>query len=151
MMDRHEKIDMKIPTFDDDKTKWRTFKAKMQSYLARNQMGVLLRWTYPTPQDAETWDATALKDPDNVNKLEVRTQNEKATAILLGSLETGTKAGDVAFLIVSKTMKPADGYVSGDFKKAWAVMLRKYEETDAVSKADLKKEYCALMMEDDSY
>jgi succinyl-CoA synthetase alpha subunit len=69
-------------------------------------------------------------------KLEVRTQNEKATDILLGGIEAGSKAEDVAFSIVSKTMKPADGYVSGDFKKAWTIMIRKYEDTDTVSRAD---------------
>jgi hypothetical protein len=42
--------------------------------------------------------------------------------------------------IVKKTMKANDGHASGDFNKAWKSMSRKYEDTDTVSKADLKKE-----------
>jgi hypothetical protein len=51
--------------------------------------------------------------------------------------------------MVKKTMKASDGYASGDFKKAWKSMNTKYEDTDKVSKANLKKEYYALMMEED--
>jgi hypothetical protein len=62
MTDRHEKIYMKIPTFDGDKEQWHTFKAKMQSYLARNQMGALFRWTHDILKDTE--DLTDQTDPD---------------------------------------------------------------------------------------
>ena len=69
--------------------------------------------------------------------------------MLLGSIEAKDKQGKVAFSMVKKTMKVNDGYASGDFKKAWKAMNTKYEDTDIVSKADLKKEYYALMMEED--
>jgi hypothetical protein len=116
----------------------------MQSYLARNQMGALLRWTQDIPKDTE--DLTDQTDPMKKEKLEIRQLNEKATAILLGSIETNDKTEKVVFSIVKKTMKAGDGYASGDFNKAWKSMIRKYEDTDTVSKANLKKEYYALMM-----
>jgi hypothetical protein len=145
MTDQHEKIYVTIPTFNGDKEQWRTFKAKMQSYLARNQMGALLRWTQDIPDNTE--DLTDQSNPVKKAKLQIRELNEKATAILLGSIETRDKAGMVAFSMVKKTMKT--DYASGDIKKAWKSMNTKYEDTDTVSKADLKKEYYALMMEED--
>ena len=110
----------------------------MQSYLARNQMGELFRWTHKIPKDTE--DLTDQTDPDKKKKLQIRELNEKATAILLGSIETKDKRGRVAFAIVKKTMKASYGYASGDFKKAWKSMSTKHEDTDTVFKADLKKE-----------
>jgi hypothetical protein len=98
MTDRHEKIYVKIPTFDGDRDQWCTFKAKMQSYLARNQMGALLRWTQNILLDAE--DLTDQTDQTKKEKLEIRQLNEKATVILLGSIETNSKAGKAAFSIV---------------------------------------------------
>jgi hypothetical protein len=147
MTDRREKIYVKIPTFDGDIEQLRTFKAKMQFYLARNQMGALLRWNQDIPKDTE--DLTDQTNRTKKDKLEIRQMNEKTTAILLGSIETDSKTGKVAFSIVKKMMKINDGYVSGDFNKAWKTMTRKYEDTDTVSQADLKKECYALMMEDD--
>jgi hypothetical protein len=87
--------------------------------------------------------------PDKKDKLEIRQMNEKATVILLGSIETESKTGAVAFSIVKTTMKATDGCASGDFNEAWKSMTRKHEDTDRVSQADLKKEYYALMMEED--
>jgi hypothetical protein len=145
MTDQHDKIYVKIPTFDGDKEQWRTFKTKMQSYLARNQVGVRLRWTQDVPDDTE--DLTDQTDRVKKAKLQIRELNEKATSILLGSVETRDKAGMVVFSMVKKMMKI--DYASGDFKKAWKSMNTKYEDTDTVSEADLKKEYCALMMEED--
>jgi hypothetical protein len=68
---------VKIPTFDGDRTQWHPFKAKMQSYLARNQMGALLRWSHDIPKDTED-----LTDPSKKGGVEIRQMNEKATAIL---------------------------------------------------------------------
>jgi hypothetical protein len=120
MTDQQEKIYVKIPMFDGDRTQWHPFKAKMQSYLARNQMGALRRWSQAIPKDAE--DLTDQTGQVKKDKLELRQMNEKATAILLGSIETESKTGAVAFSIVKKTMKANDGCVSGDFNKAWKTM-----------------------------
>jgi hypothetical protein len=48
-------------------------------------------------------------------------------------------------------MTATDGTASGDFNKAWKSMTRKYEDTNTVSQADLKKEYYALMMKEDEF
>jgi hypothetical protein len=95
MTDRQEKIHVKIPTFDGDRTQWCPFKAKMQSHLARNQMGALLRWSQAIPKDAE--DLADQTDPVMKDELETRRMNEKATAILLGSIKTESKTGAIAF------------------------------------------------------
>jgi hypothetical protein len=80
MTDQHEKMYVKIPAFDGGRTQWHPFKAKMQSYLSRNQMGALFGWTQDIPKD--TKDLTDQTDQTKKEKLEIWQMNEKATAIL---------------------------------------------------------------------
>ena len=149
MSETEDKVYIKVPTFDGDKEKWLIFKAKMESYLAQKDMVVLLSFTGEVPKDTEIWTADELKDAANKRKLTVQRQNRRAAGTLLGCINTSTQHGEAAFHLVQKFMDPSTGYAGGNFKKAWAAMTKRYEDTDTVSKADLKRMYFETMMEPD--
>ena len=47
-----EKIYIKVPTFDGNKSKWLIFKAKMESYLAQKDFITLLNYAGDIPKDS---------------------------------------------------------------------------------------------------
>jgi hypothetical protein len=60
--------------------------------------------------------------------------------MLLGSIvDTDTKEAGAAFHVVAKFMDESVGYAGGNFKRAWAVMTKRYKDKGTESVSELNK------------
>ena len=149
MMTKDESIKMFVPTFDGKRKNWRMFKAKFESYLAHKDMSLLLTWKIEVPKDDKTWSQEDLKKQENKDAKRIVEQNKKAAGLLLNCIDGKTDLGEAAFEMVHKFMDAAEGHAGGNFKKSWALMIRRYEKKDISTTATLKKDYYKLEMEEE--
>ena len=75
--------------------------------------------------------------------------NQKAAGILLNSILTETEKGQSVFYLIEKFHDAGAGFAGGQFYKEWTALTKRYEEVEAKSIADLKKEYYSAKMEDE--
>ena len=79
----------KVPTFDGERDSWTFYKKKMESYLARKDLGHLLQPAVGGTIERD--DATvALATDVRKQKEKLRVENRKAAGIILDSISTTT-------------------------------------------------------------
>ena len=112
--ERSEYYSSKCPMFDGTEGNFLFYKTKFESYLARSDLGYLLTDGVGDQVDRDdvTLESTIAEQAVRIQK---RKDNRKAAGILLNSIDTTTKEGKSAFLLISKVHDAATGYAGGYF------------------------------------
>jgi hypothetical protein len=118
--------------FDEEKENWPFYRKKLESYIARLGLALLLD---------EVHGGNIPKDTEAVPSTDPTKENQKAAGILLNLIYTTTEKGQAAFHIIEKYHESATGYAGGHFYREWQALIRKFEVVKVETLTDLKKEY----------
>ena len=113
----------KVPVFDGDKENWPFYKKKMESYIARSDLGELLDKTTGESvlEDGDTLSSDA--DTAKAQK-ELQKKNRKAAGILLNSITTTDAKGQSAFYLIEKFHNAAVGFTGGHDHNKYCITFR---------------------------
>ena len=140
----------RVPTFDGDKAKWPFYKKKLESYLARSGLSELFSSSVGDNVKKDSWfPPPNMSDAAKEEVKRIQKMNQKAAGILLNSILTETEKGQSVFYLIEKFHDAGAGFAGGQFYKEWTALTKRYEEVEAKSIADLKKEYYSAKMEDE--
>ena len=126
MSDVLESSYSKIPTFDGERESWTFYKKKMESYLARKDLGHLLQSAVGSTIEKDS-ATLALSTDDGKQKEKLRVENRKAAGIILDSIVTTTSRGKAAFHLIEKFHSVDSGYAGGHFYNEWTALTKRYE------------------------
>ena len=135
--DEHEKS-IRIITFSGKKEDWCIWEEKFLARARRKGYKKILKGTETAPKDSETIDETTTE------LIRLQEANENAYEDLILSINTKTKAGEVAFAII-KGCKTAD-YSDGNAFLAWTRLSDKFASKSTPSLLKLKKEFTNSVM-----
>ena len=138
----------KPPSWDGRTKTWRFFKTKFETYLARKGCGELLMWRGVIPIDSLNIDGLqTLTEDQKKERKSIRTQNAKAASILLNTIDTNTKKGELAFETIQNYID--DDHKAGQFLLAWNDLKDRHEERDDIQIVDLEKKYYSCSMNEE--
>ncbi len=145
--ERETRGEKQIPLFDGSKAQWPYYKERLESALVRHDMADLLYYDGEILPDNYEFTDEELEDQEAVDEMKkLRKMNVKAAGILLDSIQTKTMDGKVAFNTVKKFKDKDEGFVGGNFKKAWVALSEIYEDEKILPKSEVKRLYYSYMM-----
>ena len=145
MSDVLESSYSKVPTFDGERDSWTFYKKKMESYLARKDLALLLQETVGSTVEKDDAVIDLLTDAGK-KKDELRAKNRKAAGILLDSIDTTTSRGKAAFHLIEKFHDVDSGYAGGHFYNEWQALTKRYEVIEEDRVEDLLSTFYSMQM-----
>jgi hypothetical protein len=123
----------------------------MISYLVRSGLGeMLVKATSAGLQaDDHVW-IVPTTDPDKAAQVEekrIQKMSQKASGILMGSINVKTKLGDSVWKLLIQFSDAT--HQSGQFYKEWEALLDRFDDDEIKDLDTLQKEYYGLKMKDD--
>ena len=118
-----ERDSFKIKLFSGNEADWETWESVFVSVLTQKDLEEIIEHLYDndeTPKD----DDDCMDEDGNLDtrKKTLKSQNKKAFAFLLTSINTTTDQGKTAFSMVNRYRNKALGYKQGHFKGAYKAL-----------------------------
>ena len=144
---KETRSEKQIPLFDGSKEQWPFYKERLESTLVKYGLAQLLYYDGDIVPDNYVFTDEEKRDKEAVKLMkELRGMNVKAAGILLDSIQTKTMDGKIAFNTVKEFKDKDEGFIGGNFKKAWAALSKLYEDKKILPKSEVKRMYYSLMM-----
>ena len=142
-----ERDNFKIKLFSGNEDDWEQWESVFGAVLFQKDLGEIVEHLsddYETPKD----DDDCLDEDGNLDtwKKTLKSQNNKAFAFLLTSINTNTAQGKTAFGMVNRFKDKTLGYKQGHFKGAYKALKQWYRPEDPITFAELKTKYEEMKM-----